>query len=236
LEWPSNNESFSRPSLTDAQISGLEGSSAGKNAAEVAHARWQQYDTKYDNTGKRHQLWRHADCSSFVWGGFADPIIDPDSPDTAVNRNSGMSMAEKLGWPSFNAGITGGSYIPDTSTMKDTFSNHPLVTPIWGFNMAQGELDGARVFDIIVRECQKGDILLRVNHPDRDKGHVAFFWEADNDDKWFKVLHASDPEGDVKFTTYSERSIQYNYGARVFGTAGNHIGDVDQDAVYGGST
>jgi hypothetical protein len=203
----------------------------------VARKRSEQFGTQYDDSGtysKRHRLWAWADCSSFVWGGFADPIIDPDDPMSETNRSTGQSMAEKLGWPSFNAGVTGGAHIPSTLQMKETFSSSALVSRLWGYDQDKGEVDGARVFDIIKRIGKKGDILLRYDHPDKpEPDHVGFLWGV-GENNTFNVLHCASPSQDVTITTYSSNSTQYNYGARVFPSSRNQVDEdsVDFDAVY----
>lgn len=219
LEWPSNYEDAQKPNLETSgkgdTLAHLSGDSAGGDAATLAKYESDKADTEYVGaSGPRNNLWAQADCSSFVWGGFAA------LPD-------GDAICSNLGWPKFADGKRSGN-IPSVQAMMDPLGNSEYVERILGFNMdGKGDLDGDSVFKKVREKGVKGDLLLRYKHPERDSNHVAFLWETTDDS--FTVLHAASEPQDVLLTTYSTNSIQYNYMARVFRATSGHFQDDETD-------
>jgi hypothetical protein len=136
---------------------------------------------------------------------------------------TGQSVATYLGWPTFTAGVNG--YPPDVATMWNTFSGgvggKKVALLLYGGGQSSGTAINSEAWKAIMEDpgCEKGDILIRFNHPDRPgENHVAFFWEKTSSGEGFKVLHAASEDLDICFSTYSKNSttLQYNYGFRVF--------------------
>lgn len=222
LEWESNYEDAQLPNLdTEGDgdtLANLSGDTVGAEAANLAKYESDRAGTQYVGAeGARNELWGKADCSSFVWAGFAA-------------LSDGNAICSNLGWSNFADGKRTAN-IPSTDSMMDTFGNSPYVERIIGFNTGgKGDLNAQDVFDKVRQKGVKGDLLLRHNHPDRPgSNHVAFLWTTTDDS--FTVLHASDPDDDVKMTTYSSASIQYNFMARVFRSTSGHFEDKPTDDV-----
>jgi hypothetical protein len=216
MSWPSNNEDIDRPSLSVGSgvngkdtLLGPAGTSGnlvtsglpGERAADLAKRESDAAHTSYVGAdGNRSNLWAMADCSSFVWAGL---VALPD----------GDQIASNLGWATFAAGKRSGN-IPAVASMCPSLGQNTYCERLWGYGSSHGNLDP---FDVIMANCVKGDLLMRYNHPSRgDSNHVAFFWSKSNNS--FSVLHAASHDIDVTITTYSSRSLQYNYGVRVFTT------------------
>lgn len=223
LEWESNGEDIDPKlivNIDDDQLSDLDGA-AGTTAVQIAHDRWKEYDTHY-SLGSRNDLWKHADCSSFVWGGFADM--------KGLTTTDTQSMAERLGWPNFETGKRGN--IPDVSTIFSTLGGSPSFSrAVYGGGLEHGLTDGTQFAKAL--KMEKGDILIRFNHPDHPAtdhssgNHIGFVWDTtgnpDDGTQRVTVLHAAAPPGNISslptgvgFSDYSQNSkFDYNFGFRV---------------------
>jgi hypothetical protein len=217
IEWTSNGEDIDPKSIVNGDPDVLSGMSGhgGELAANVAYNRWIEAGGPANGTvyskGKRAQLWKFADCSSFVWGGFAD---NRGAGATSTTAATTQSMAEKLGWPKWPSNSP-----TDTAGMFSTFANdQSKAIPIFGGGgLENGLLDDQWEF---IQTCQKGDILLRHNNPRKEGGHVAFVWANEGDR--IDILHASGTPGQNNLPTgvginslSAGSTIYYNYGFRV---------------------
>ena len=236
IEWASNNEDFELAARTDIGEGNLNVSNtnvASANAARKAHVRWKQFGTIYDKEpiGDRHDLWKSTDCSGFVWGGFADNFnyaVAEGAGNMAdllkAHQYGTQSMAEVLGWSKFEDGIKG-SAIANTGAIKGTLGSSEYAERLW---WGGSGMTGAKVFELAMKNCIQGDIMLRIGvsgHSD----HVAFFWEKAENENSFKVLHAASPTHGVTIGTYSASSTPYNYCARVFASKDNHDKEEETD-------
>jgi hypothetical protein len=174
---------------------------------EVAQASNTQYDAD-----QRDKLWTFADCSSFVWGGFA-----------------AKGYAQSMGWETWPASVpifhtdpaVQGVTKISTQGMFDLFKTGKGCTRLFGFDKNGGLTSGPGGTDgtswkVIMDKCKKGDLVLR-NHNEfyngHSQGHVAFIYEIGSD--FFKTFHAASPSLDITSTThYVNTQNYYNYGVR----------------------
>lgn len=214
LTWNSNGQDVDPSTLINATSDGLDGAGTNGGAPGLERA------LKATNVGatcqysltKRSQLWDFADCSSLVWGSL-------------VENND--AVADRLGWPQFST-HSGGPSVDGMFTTFTTkkYNNSAVALMIYGGGLPAGVTSSTEVFDLIMKNCERGDILMRHNHPDKPQtattsgDHIAYFADKDHSGDSFRAFHASGTNDGVRYTKYTRSStITYNYAFRLtFGT------------------
>ncbi len=137
--------------------------------------------TEYDRS-RRSQLWNYADCSSFVWGAFANH-------DPPYSTDMGW-----LDWNSYNKGIQ------DTSAMIAMCEGGQ--SPVKEIFKATSTSASARstIITAAMPNLVKGDLLFRKAGivPGHDSGgtpvgHVAFVYSNNTDAKTLELVDAARP-------------------------------------------
>ena len=142
--------------------------------------------TQYGGDTRRTPLWKYVDCSSFVWGCYAELGLSnslgwekwPTTPNPSQDVNESTS------------GFAGGSGVHPASTqnMIDGFGSGNTCRRILGFG-GEGVSQAA-----VAEKCTSGDLILRKKTASRP-GHVAFIWTIEGGT--VKLMHAGSPSMDV---------------------------------------
>jgi hypothetical protein len=179
-------DSFDTAELKDVEIPiGPEREDVMLNieAMEHGYQRALEFDTQYNND-RYTELWRFADCSSFVWASYAE-----------------IGLSEALTWHKWKDGASSQPAINNTQNIYDKFAaNDAIGRKLWGWGGSSVAPED-RV-QKIRDTCASGDLLIRVDSGRTD--HIGFVWKI-----WpnkVEVLHASDPNNDVTISTYSADS------------------------------
>ena len=141
LEWGATGENVARiieaiQNAVASQTTATSAASGEGNAGALAHGkkRAAEFNTKYDKDGLRMDLWKHADCSSFAWGCWAE-----------------LGMAESVGWPAWGA-----SWAPSCADMHTTAQSSAATAKLWGYS-------GTDTKSVGIPKMQPGDLVLRIN-------------------------------------------------------------------------
>ena len=104
------------------------GPGGGTGPLNYAIQQWQANSTQY-SLERRQELWKFADCSSLVWGGF-----------------QGVGQAAAMGWSTTAA--------PATWNMNEGFKSSTAVQKLWGYDGNTDKVAGAKAMqsgDLLIR-------------------------------------------------------------------------------------
>lgn len=198
--------------IIDTQLGLANVASTTSNSSALAFAvtQVQNNNTQY-NADKRNQLWKFADCSSLVWGGFA-----------------GVGQSQALGWAAYPAnGVDFGNIdIPSTATMYSGFKTSTAVEKVWGFD---GALDTAGK----TAGCKKmkvGDLLLRIKGTHQGDNHVAFVSAVS--DTSIQTFAAKAPGKGCGYTTHNlpvNSDFTYTHGVHPLTLGGQSAATQNND-------
>ena len=191
-----------------------QGASVQANYKALQHAisRDAANNTQYD-ANRRSQLWNYADCSSLVWGAWAE-----------------LGYSQALGWPKWGSG-----WPPACQSMLDGFRSGNTCLRIMGFDQSGGTWQADKQW-LRIPLLKPGDLVYRVNnsHYSSSSNHVAIVVSASSSS--LTVFHAGSASMDVDDTTYSGGSqLGYNYAVRPLPLGQSQVNNAATSSTGGGN-